>query len=119
MKKILVTDDNSDYRASVIELLQEEGYEVIGANDGAQALRLMVDERPQLVLCDIDMPTMNGLAVLQVAKGDVLLRKIPFIIVSGNTDEATINRIRELEADAYIQKPMDITELLALLKQYL
>ena len=119
MSNILVTDDNSDYRASVIELLQSEGYTVLEAVNGADALALMRDQKPDLVLCDIEMPVMTGLEVLQIAKNDEELKKIPMIMVTANTEMETLNRIKALGADAYIYKPMQIAELLALLEDFL
>lgn len=115
MTKILITDDDSDYRASIIELLQMEGYTIIDAENGAVALRLIGEESPDLILCDVDMPLLNGIEVLRAVKRDETTRHIPFVTITGRSDNETIAAIKSLGASAYIRKPMVVQELLNLL----
>ena len=118
-KRILVTDDNSDYRASIMDLLELEGYEVIQATNGKDALEQLRTQSPDLILCDIDMPVMTGLEVLQQTKADTSIQHIPFIIVSGNTDSDVLAQVTAYGADGHIVKPMPVDVLLALLTKFL
>lgn len=116
MSTILITDDDSAYRAGIIELLQFEGYELLEAEDGVVAMHLIRDHQPDLILCDVDMPVMSGIEVLRTVKSNPTTRDIPFVTITGRTDTPTITTIQELGASAYIRKPMNIEELLNLIR---
>ncbi len=119
MSRILITDDNSEYRQSVIEILRLEGYEVVEAAEGRQALDLIRTQSPDLILCDIDMPVMNGFDTLQQVKADPTLATIPFILVTARADAASIARGKQLGAADYIVKPMNIDLLFSKINDYL
>lgn len=110
--RILITDDDSDYRQSVMEILELEGYTVIGAVDGEAAVQVAQHAAPQLILCDIDMPKLDGLGVLAALKSDAATAAIPFVLITGRTDPATIERGHALGAAAYLTKPLPIDQLL-------
>lgn len=118
-QRILVTDDNSAYRQSILELLQLEGFEVIEATNGKEAVEKVRDQKPDLILCDVDMPIMDGFAVLAEIKADLTTRNISFFLVTGRDDEESRARGKSLGADDYITKPIDINKLLAKIRQYL
>ena len=118
-QRILVTDDNSAYRESILELLQLEGFEVIEARNGKEAVEKVRDQKPDLILCDVDMPIMDGFAVLAEIKADLTTRNISFFLVTGRDDEESRARGKSLGADDYITKPMDINKLLTKIRQYL
>jgi signal transduction histidine kinase len=105
--RVLVVDDNEMNRDLLSRRLQREGYTVREADSGAQALRLVADHRPDLVLLDIIMPEMNGFAVLQHLKGDPALRDIPVIMISALEDMASVVQCIELGAEDYLSKPFD------------
>lgn len=117
MTKILVTDDNSVYRQTVMEVLRMEGYEVIEAENGAVAVEQIQQHQPDVVLCDLDMPVMNGLDVLVHLKADERTAHIPFVLVTGNTDETLMERALSAGAATFIRKPMNLSELFRLLSQ--
>ena len=119
MSRILITDDNSDYRQSVIEVLRLEGYEVMEAADGAQAVDFIRAHVPDLILCDLDMPKMNGFQVLETIKADPALQEIPFFLVTGHDEPDTIARGKQLGADDYMVKPMNIDLLLSKIDHFL
>jgi CheY-like chemotaxis protein len=112
MSVILITDDNSDYRHAVMDVLRLEGYHVIEATDGAAAMELVHAQPPDLILCDIDMPVMDGFAVLAALKADPATAPIPFFIISGRDDPETLARGRQLDADDHMIKPMNVDLLL-------
>ena len=73
----------------------------------------VVHDTDMSIVCDVDMPVMNGLEVLRTAKADPIVAKIPFLIVTGSSDERTLKTSRDLEVEAYLTKPLDITEFLS------
>lgn len=119
MSHILITDDNSSYRASVIEVLELEGYALTEAENGAEALEKIRTNPPDLILCDLDMPVMDGLEVLRRVKANEKTAYIPFIIITGRTDDASLKVATELGVTDYILKPIDIAPLLVKIRKLL
>ncbi|MFW5748375.1 MAG: response regulator [Chloroflexota bacterium] len=119
MTHILITDDNSAYRATVIDILTMEGYDIFEASDGQQALAIIQREPVDLVLCDLNMPLLNGLDLLVWLRDQPRYRHIPFILLTGQADAALLKRGEELAVDAYMLKPVDIPALLLRIKQIL
>lgn len=117
--QILVTDDNSEYRANVIELLQFEGFDVIEASNGKEAIEQTHTHKPDLILCDVDMPIMDGFAVLAELKADAGTRNIPFFLVTGRADAEAQRLWSTLGADDYMLKPINIDVLLLKIRQHL
>jgi CheY-like chemotaxis protein len=110
MVSVLVVDDESDIREAVSELLAEEGYAVLGAASGAEALKQLRDHRPALVLLDLMMPGMSGWEFRAAQKGDPDLSKIPVIVLSA------LGRTAGVDADGYLQKPFEVQQLLDAVK---
>lgn len=109
MACIMIVDDEPSVRKMVGKLLQSQGLDVVEAQDGAEALALAGNPPVDLVLLDIDMPGMDGLATLRS-----LRRKCPqaiVIMVSGIDDEARARRAMELGARDYVRKPFDLSHL--------
>lgn len=117
--RILVTDDNSEYRQNIIELLQFEGFDVVEATNGKEAVEKALTLHPDVILCDVDMPNMDGFAVLAEMKADPSTRNIPFFLITGRGDVESRTRGKTLGVDDYITKPMDVNQLLAKIQQYL
>jgi CheY-like chemotaxis protein len=113
LNTILIIDDDKDYRASLVGILEFETYTALEAENGQIGLQMINQHSPDLIVCDIDMPVMNGLEVLRTAKADPIVAKIPFLIVTGSNDELTLKTSHELEVEAYLTKPVDITEFLS------
>ena len=109
--KILVAEDDTHIREGLVEVLQSEGYEVVAAGDGEEALRLYRAERPDLLCLDIMMPGMNGYDVCKnIRKED---SNVPILFISAKSEE--IDRVLGLElgADDFIGKPFGIREVVA------
>ena len=107
---ILVADDEEDILLLIRMVLEEEGYEVATAPDGAQALRLANQRRPDLCVLDVMMPEVDGYDVARVLKRDEELREIPVILLTARTEPENVARGREAGADEYIAKPFVLEE---------
>lgn len=116
MEKILVVDDNREIVDSLGKLLAIEGYEILTAYDGMEALDKMETEKVDLILLDVMMPRLNGLSALMKIREK---HNIPAIILSAKTEESDKVSGLSLGADDYIEKPYNPAELLARVKAQL
>ncbi|MEX2223742.1 MAG: sigma-54 dependent transcriptional regulator [Candidatus Rokuibacteriota bacterium] len=114
MTKILVVDDEAEIRSLLTAVLENKGFEVVTAEDGAAALQQIERERPAVILMDLSMPRMSGMDALPEIKR--LDADVPVIICTAHTDLATAVRAMKLGAYDYLTKPFDV-ELLALTMQ--
>lgn len=119
MNTILIIDDNEEYRADIMEVLEFENYAALGAENGLIGLQMIRQHSLNLILCDIDMPGMNGIDVLRAVKADPSYAKIPFIVASGRNDDLTRQIVSDLGADLYLTKPVRITEFLTTIVHFL
>jgi len=110
MKKILVVDDEQETVDLIADFLSSRGYAAQKALDGAEALKKFDSEKPDVVICDIRMPKMDGFQFLKELRNS---RKwVPVIIISALSEPSNIFKGYELEADYYITKPIDLEDLL-------
>ncbi len=112
MKKILVIEDEEFVRENIVELLDAEGFEVIGAEDGRMGLNLAKAMVPDLILCDVMMPELDGYGVLTALRQDSILAAVPFIFLTAKAAKADLRQGMELGADDYLTKPFTRAELL-------
>lgn len=110
--KVLITDDEVDHVRIVGAILKREGYEVIEAFNGEEALARVKEHSPDLLLLDIDMPGINGLEVCKRLKSDPATKNMPIIMFSGQTGSRAIMDSFDLGADFYLMKPVDKGRLL-------
>ena len=115
---VMVVDDSITVRRVTQRLLKREGYRVVLANDGLQALERLQDERPAVVLSDIEMPRMDGFDLARNIRSDERLRDLPIIMISSRIAEKHRERARELGVDHYLGKPYSEEELLGLIRNY-
>lgn len=115
MKKILVIEDELTIRDTVVEILQISNYEVIQAENGMAGYELAVQSCPDLVICDMMMPRMNGNDTIAAFRSHSYLKYIPFIFLSALSDVSDIRRGMNLGAEDYLTKPFDARELLAVI----
>jgi len=113
MTCILVIEDEQDLREEIVDVLTFEGYEVLEAGDGITGLQLTRDYIPDVVLCDIAMPQMNGFEVLRELQNESVTAILPFIFLTAHTDRDQVRRGMELGADDYLTKPFLREELLS------
>src|SRR5450432_1785472 len=115
MARILIVEDNADNMSLATMLLESEGYAVLGAPDAEAGLTLARDERPHLILMDIQLPGMDGLEATRLLKRDDATRTIPVIAVTALAMKGDEERIRAAGCDGYIAKPIRYQEFLATL----
>lgn len=110
--KILVVDDEAD----VVEILKKrllmEGYEVVAAFDGQEALLRVAADNPDVVLLDLMLPKLNGFEVLKEIRQKFINKWRPVIIISAKTELDSIKECYDLEADLYLHKPCNIDNIL-------
>ncbi len=108
---VLVVDDESDIRQAVAEVLAYEGYEVVAACDGAEALDKARAYHPEVVLLDLMMPRMDGWEFRRAQKHDPEVSRIPVVVLSALGPDG-------LDAEGYVGKPFDMDELLKAVRRY-
>ena len=113
MKKVLAIDDSPEIRMIITETLSLFGFQPLVAEDGLSGIKLALDHRPDLIICDVNMPQMDGYATLKGMREHEGTAMIPFVFLSGVTDRVTIRRGMELGADDYLTKPFTPSELVA------
>jgi len=112
MKKILIIEDNLDIRENVAELLGLEGYEVSTACNGKEGLEVATRETPDLVLCDVMMPELDGYEVLEQLRAQNTGPLIPFIFLTAKAERADIHHGLSRGALSYLVKPFSDDELI-------
>jgi chemosensory pili system protein ChpA (sensor histidine kinase/response regulator) len=115
---VLVVDDSITVRRVTQRLLQREGYRVSMAADGLQALERLAEEKPTVVLSDIEMPRMDGFDLARNIRGDARLKDLPIIMITSRIAEKHREHAKELGVDHYLGKPYSEEELLSLVKHY-
>lgn len=111
MKKVLFIEDDTVVRENTAELLELADYDVITAANGKLGVRLAKQELPDIIVCDIMMPEMDGYGVLQAISKDRDTQHIPFIFLSAKTEHKDIRKGMDLGADDYLTKPFEEEEL--------
>lgn len=112
MKKILLIEDNSEIRENTNEILSLAGYEVITAENGKIGVMMTQEHAPDLIICDIMMPELDGYGVLHILSQKKETAQIPFIFLTAKTEKSDMRKGMELGADDYLTKPFDDSELL-------
>jgi DNA-binding response OmpR family regulator len=112
MKTILVIEDNEDIRENVAEILTLSDYKVLMAPNGREGIAVAQQQKPDLVICDIMMPGIDGYGVLHVLHKDPQTQNIPFIFLTSKSERSDFRAAMELGADDYITKPFSGNELL-------
>jgi CheY-like chemotaxis protein len=113
MKKVLVVDDTEDIRMIIAETLNLYGFSTLSAGDGNSAIQIAEKQLPDLIICDVNMPNVDGYTTLTAIRQNVATATIPFIFLTGATDKINMRRGMELGADDYLTKPFTHKELLA------
>ncbi len=112
MVLVLVVDDEVDIRQALAEVLSSEGYDVVAAGDGQEALDKARALHPRLVLLDLMMPRMNGWEFRRAQKVDPDVARIPVVVISAFSPQG------DLDAEGYIEKPFDVDQLVSAVRRY-
>lgn len=112
MKKILLVEDNADIRENTAEILALANYNVVTAANGKEGFEIAVKENPDLIICDIMMPVLDGYGLLHLISKKEGLRGIPFIFLTAKSERGDLRKGMEMGADDYITKPFTEIEIL-------
>lgn len=119
MAMILLVDDEPDIRILTRMMLEKAGHSVVEAVNGDEGLRMLKNNRPDLILLDVMMPGMKGWKVCEKIKADKKNRDIPVVMFTIRSSEDSVKKSYECGADAHINKPFEIKELLDTIERLL
>ncbi|MDX2048404.1 MAG: response regulator [Chitinophagaceae bacterium] len=112
MKSVLVIDDNPDIRENIAEILDLAGYKTSTAENGKQGVEKAMKEKPDVIVCDIMMPELDGYGVLHLLRKNQETQNTPFIFLTAKTERSDFRKGMEMGADDFITKPFEDIELL-------
>lgn len=113
MTKILVIEDEDQVREIILEMLEAEEFNAIGAENGSVGVQLALEQIPDLILCDVMMPELDGYGVITALRQNPATETIPFIFLTAKASKPDIRQGMDLGADDYLTKPFTLNELLA------
>lgn len=116
---ILVIDDNLLFLETLLELLETHGFQVIGGQNGFLGLQLAEKQMPDVIICDINMPELNGYQVLMKLRQNPMTAKIPFIFITAKPIDHPQKVVQEMGANGYLIKPFSTTQLILTIKAQL
>ncbi len=112
VKTILLIEDNKDMRENTAEILELSKYKVVTAKNGKEGIEIAQKEKPDLIICDIMMPVLDGYGVLHLLSKSASTASIPFIFLTAKAERSDMRKGMEMGADDYVTKPFDDIELL-------
>jgi len=118
-KRILVVEDHADNRQIIRDMLAPTGYEITEVENGEEALAAIANQRPDLILMDIQLPVMDGYETARRIKADPALRSIPIIAVTSYALSGEEKKARAAGCDEYVPKPFSPRQLLAKIRNFL
>lgn len=118
-KRVLLVDDFEDSRFSLSKLLEIEGYQVLEASDGAQAVEVALKSKPDLILMDLSLPVIDGLSATKQIRQDNSMKDVPIIALTAHDVGDFQARARDAGCTDYASKPVDFTALMNLIAKYL
>jgi CheY-like chemotaxis protein len=111
-RKVLIIEDNADIRENIVEILELSDYQVYSADNGKGGVELALNHLPDIILCDIMMPEMDGYGVLSLLHQYPEMTGIPFIFLTAKAERLDLRKGLALGADDYLVKPFDDLALL-------
>lgn len=114
--KLLVIEDNNEMRENIAEILELSGYEVSTAADGLQGVQAARQHKPDLILCDIMMPNLDGFGVLKILQQDSQLKSTPFVFLTAKAEKDDFRKGMNLGAEDYLLKPFEDSDLLQVIE---
>jgi chemosensory pili system protein ChpA (sensor histidine kinase/response regulator) len=116
---VMVVDDSVTVRKVTTRLLERNGYDVITAKDGVDAIALLQDQKPDIMLLDIEMPRMDGFEVATLVRHDERLKDVPIIMITSRTGQKHKERALSIGVNEYLGKPFQESDLLENIERYL
>ncbi|HKR01765.1 MAG TPA: response regulator [Pyrinomonadaceae bacterium] len=117
--RVMVVEDHADTRFMLRTILERRGLSVVEAEDGEEAIRLAERDCPRLILMDMGLPRMDGLATTRRIRAHAALNQVPIIFLSGHTSATHQMDARDAGCDEFLVKPIDIDQLYSALKRHL
>ncbi|MEY4930473.1 MAG: hypothetical protein RI909_1197, partial [Bacteroidota bacterium] len=111
MKTILIIEDDQNIRESIAELLETQSYRVLSAGNGMEGISVAIENQPDLIVCDVMMPGLDGYEVVTAIRNEKKLAEVPFIFLSAKTQRLDLRKAMNLGADDYLSKPFKAHEL--------
>ncbi|MFP5261657.1 MAG: response regulator [Blastocatellia bacterium] len=118
-KRVLLVEDFEDSRFSLSKLLEIEGYEVLEAGDGAQAVDIAINSKPDLILMDLSLPVIDGLSATKRIRENAAMNSVPIIALSAHDLVDFQMKARDAGCTDYVTKPVDFTVLMTVMAKYL
>jgi CRP-like cAMP-binding protein/CheY-like chemotaxis protein len=118
-KQVLIIEDNNDIRENIVEILELANFQIYQANNGLTGVELAVKHKPDIILCDIMMPDLDGYGVLYMLNKNPETAAIPFIFLTAKAERIDLRKGMEMGADDYLTKPFDDIELLSAIESRL
>lgn len=118
MKKIIIIENEKETRDMFVEGLREEGFEAIGAKNGQEGIKKIQKYHPDLIICDVTMPELNGYQVLASLQQNPTTAIIPFIFMSALSDETERHEAIKMGANDYLSKPFTVEQLLEAIAKF-
>ncbi|HKP84713.1 MAG TPA: response regulator [Blastocatellia bacterium] len=118
-KRVLLVEDFEDSRFSLSKLLEIEGYEVLEAGDGAQAVELALDRKPDLILMDLSLPVIDGLSATRQIRENEAMKSVPIIALTAHDLIDFQAKAKDAGCTDYATKPVDFNVLMTLMSKYL
>ena len=118
-EKVLIVDDDIFNRLCLSDFLQYQDFDVLSAENGLAGLELTKKIQPDLILCDVNMPKLDGYGFLKRLRADAATANTPFIFLTGLDSSASRSQARQLGANDYLVKPVRFNKLLATINAYL
>jgi|SRR6185503_10496980 len=118
-KRVLLVEDFEDSRTGLSKLLESEGYEVLQAADGAEAIEVALDSRPDIILMDLTLPVVDGLTATRKIKETEYMSRVPVIALTAHDPEDVSRMVSAAGCSDFVMKPVNFSTLLALISKYL
>ncbi|OHC01504.1 MAG: two-component system response regulator [Planctomycetes bacterium RIFCSPHIGHO2_12_39_6] len=118
-KNVMVVEDNEKNRKLMRVVLKAKGYNVIEAATGEEALNILKNQKPDIILMDIQLPGIDGITLIKQIKGTTNLQDIPIIAVTAYAMKGDEEKIMEAGCDAYVSKPINTQELPLIVEKYI
>ena len=116
---VLIIDDAVHIRRLIIRMLELSGFNTLEAADGLQGINILKEQIPDIVTCDIAMPTMDGYAFVKAAREDTETQHIPIVMLTATGQEEEVTKAMTLGANAYLTKPFSSSRLLEIIRAQL
>ena len=118
-KNVMVVEDNEKNRKLVRVVLKAKGYNIIEAATGEEALNLLKNQKPDIILMDIQLPGIDGLTLIKQIKASVITKDIPIIAVTAYAMKGDEQKILDTGCNAYVSKPINTQELPLIVEKYI